>query len=151
LRWIKSGQAFEGRGLGLVVQKICDGDRTAAAFARTRYGFIPTSKYVGLLLNFFPERDEPAGVGDRQVAQHDSIDNAKNSGIEADAQGDGKHGNGGESRRLAQRAAGKYEILGEVVQPVKGPHFAALLGNLGLIAKLTAGGSHGLRRGAATR
>src|SRR5262249_19062852 len=50
-------------------------------------------------------------IADRQKLQNDLIDQAEDRGVGANAEGEGKHRDGSEQGRLAERAKGEAQIL----------------------------------------
>ena len=67
--------------------------------------------FTGAVAAFLPYHREAVWVVVRERSQQDSVDQAEDSGVRADAEGKGEDGDGGEPRRLAQHANGKAQIL----------------------------------------
>ncbi len=67
------------------------------------------------------------GMGDRQISQHHTVQQRKNRRIRANGKGkdDKRHNEG--TRRLAQHAETKAQILYEVLNPVHSARVAAFL------------------------
>ncbi len=58
------------------------------------------------------EADEGCGIGNRKVAHEDRIDEGKDGGVGADAEGQGEDGGCGEARGLLQLPHGIANVLG---------------------------------------
>src|SRR5438874_1383559 len=71
------------------------------------------------------------GMGDRQISQHHTVQQRKNRRIRANGKGkdDKRHNEG--TRRLAQQAQTKVQILNEILNPIYASRIAAFL--LGLL------------------
>ncbi len=67
-------------------------------------------------LEFAVEPDEAVGVGEREWAKDDGVDDAEDGGVCADAERESEDGDEGEAGIFAERAKGVAEILGEVVE-----------------------------------
>ena len=55
------------------------------------------------------------GLGKRERAEEDGVDEGEDGGGGADAEGEGEDGKGGEAGMLAELAEGETEVLGEEV------------------------------------
>jgi hypothetical protein len=65
----------------------------------------------------------------RQRSEEDAIDDGKNRGVGADAQGQRQGRHDGESRTAPQRAPSVSKVLQQLLEPVHAPHRTSLLGH----------------------
>src|SRR4051812_16875514 len=99
-----------------------------------------------------PDHHDPVGVREGKRLEDQGVDDAEDGGGGADAEGDGRDGDGGESLRVAEGAEGEAHVLPEHVDESKTAHIASLLGVAGDVAEAAAGGPrclvrHGTRSG----
>src|SRR5215470_8007787 len=69
-------------------------------------------------------------IPDRQRAKESRVNQAKDGGVGADAEGEGKHGDGGEAGRFAEHAEGEAQILQKRVGEGQAAAFAIDLASL---------------------
>ena len=79
---------------------------------------------VGVVL---AEPDQPFGMRIFEGPQQHGVDDAEDGGIEADADRQRQHGDGGESGRAPQDAECEQQVLPELVDPGAAPDLAGLL------------------------
>ena len=65
-----------------------------------------------------PDSSETVGVSVRKGPKKYGIDDAKDGGVGADAEGEGENGDGGEARGLAKLAEGEAAIREERMEPI---------------------------------
>jgi hypothetical protein len=58
-----------------------------------------------------PDHDQLLGLGKGQRPQQDGIDDTENSRVRTDAQGELKHGHGGEAGLFQELAEGEFEVV----------------------------------------
>lgn len=97
-----AGDGREGLVEALVIEEVGGRDRTAGVIFR------------------FDERDQSVGVGVREGAEDDGVDDAEDGGIDADAEGEGKDDDGGESGIAGDIAKAMAKILEEDVEVRQG-------------------------------
>ena len=110
---------------------------TAARQVEARVG--PGDGAIGPLVlpvaQLFPDRigprpvvqqHEPLGLADRQGLQQDAVDEREDRAVGADAKGEGGHGDQRERGTAAQDAQAVAHVLGDLVEPARAAHVAAV-------------------------
>ena len=88
------------------------------------------------------EKDEFLGILDGQEAQEDLVEEGKDSGICADAEGERQDGDGGEAGSAGKGAESVFKIAKRCVEGGDGIHFAGFI----LPGSLVNNCEYGLRR-----
>src|SRR5260370_32916412 len=65
-------------------------------------------------------------IPDRQRPQHYRVDQAKNGGVCANAQGQRENGHGRKAWKFREHSQAIMDVLPELLQPNETPHFARL-------------------------
>jgi hypothetical protein len=140
--------AAEGLRLALHLLEKRIGEGAAAGIRRVSRAHMAIAKR-GIIVEFggvvgVPgEQDELLRVANGQRLEHDGIDQAKDGGVGADTESEGRHGDGGEAGSLAQHAEAVADVGEEIFEPTPAPHLTRRFLDQGFVAEFATGGVQG--------